>query len=69
MLKRKRMGAAELPERFDAVTAQYPLVLDFSHLEGAGMVPVRGAKEKGDIREQDQRKAYRPGHFSQTSKF
>ena len=43
------MGAAELPELFDAIRTQYRLVLNFFHLEDAGMVLVRGAKDKGDV--------------------
>lgn len=52
------VGAAELPELFDAILTQYRLVLNFFHLEDAGTVLVRGAKEKGDINEADLRKAY-----------
>ena len=47
------VGAAELPELFDAIIRQYQLVLDFFHLENAGMVLVRGAKEKGDVKRGD----------------
>lgn len=43
------VGAATLPELFDAIVVQYQLVLDFFHLENIGMVLVRGVKEKGDI--------------------
>lgn len=43
------VGAAELPELFDAIKTQYRLVLNFFHLEDAGMVLVRGAKDKGDV--------------------
>lgn len=43
------VGAATLPELFDAIKVQYQLVLDFFHLENIGMVLVRGVKEKGDI--------------------
>lgn len=43
-------GAATLPELFDAIKLQYRLILDFFHLEDAGMVLVRGVKDKGDIR-------------------
>lgn len=43
-------GAASLPEMFDAVILQYKLILDFFHIEDAGMVLVRGVKEKGDIK-------------------
>ena len=44
------VGAAELPELFDAIKLQYQLVLNFFHLEDAGMVLVRGVKGKGDIK-------------------
>lgn len=43
------VGAATLPNLFDAIILQYQLCLDFFHLEDAGMVLVRGVKEKGDI--------------------
>ncbi len=44
------VGAATLPELFDAIKLQYQLVLNFFHLEDAGMVLVRGVKDMGDIR-------------------
>lgn len=44
------VGAATLPELFDAIKLQYQLVLQFFHLEDAGMVLVRGVKEIGDIK-------------------
>lgn len=44
------VGAAELPQLFDAIKLQYQLILDFFRLEDAGMVLVRGAKDKGDVR-------------------
>lgn len=44
------VGAAELPELFDAIKLQYQLVLNFFHLEDAGMVLVRGVKDKGDVK-------------------
>lgn len=44
------VGAATLPELFDSIKMQYQLVLNFFHLEDAGMVLVRGVKDKGDIR-------------------
>lgn len=44
------VGAATLPELFDAVKLQYQLVLNFFHLEDAGMVLVRGARDKGDVK-------------------
>lgn len=43
------VGAATLPNLFDAIKMQYQLVLDFFHLENIGMVLVRGVKDKGDI--------------------
>ena len=43
------VGAESLPNLFDAIKLQYQLVLDFFHLEDAGMVLVRGVKDKGDI--------------------
>ncbi len=55
------VGAAHLPELFDAILAQYRLVLNFFHLEDAGTVLVRGAREKGDVTEEDLRKAYEFG--------
>ncbi len=45
------VGAAELPELFDAIKLQYQLILQFFHLEDAGMVLVRGVRDKGDIKE------------------
>ncbi|MBQ8134328.1 MAG: flavodoxin family protein [Clostridia bacterium] len=44
------VGAAVLPELFDSIKLQYQLVLNFFHLEDAGMVLVRGAKDKGDVK-------------------
>lgn len=44
------VGAATLPELFDAIKLQYQLVLNFFHLEDAGMVLVRGVKDMGDIK-------------------
>lgn len=44
------VGAATLPELFDPIKLQYQLVLNFFHLENAGMILVRGAKDKGDVR-------------------
>ena len=43
------VGAASLPNLFDAIKLQYQLVLDFFQLENIGLVLVRGVKEKGDI--------------------
>ena len=55
------VGAATLPELFDAIITQYRLTLNFFHLEDAGMVLVRGAREKGDVREEDLENACRFG--------
>lgn len=56
------VGAASLPELFDAIKLQYQLALNFFHLEDAGMVLVRGAKDKGDVENGDGLKeAYRLG--------
>lgn len=44
------VGAATLPELFDAIKLQYQLVLNFFHLEDAGTVLVRGVKDIGDIK-------------------
>lgn len=43
------VGAASLSSLFDAIKIQYQLILDFFHLENAGMVLVKGVKDKGDI--------------------
>ena len=47
------VGAATLPELFDSIVKQYELCLNFFKLEDAGHVLVRGAKEKGDVRNCD----------------
>lgn len=44
------VGAAALPELFDSIKVQYQLVLNYFKLEDAGMVLVRGAKDKGDVK-------------------
>lgn len=44
------VGAATLPELFDAIKMQYRLVLNYFKLEDAGTVCVRGAKDKGDVK-------------------
>lgn len=44
------VGAASLPELFDSIVAQYRLCVNFFKLEDMGKVLVRGAREKGDIR-------------------
>jgi len=45
------VGAATLPELFDAIRVQYQLVLNYFKLEDAGTVLVRGAKDKGDVKD------------------
>jgi hypothetical protein len=61
------VGAAELPELFDAVLRQYQLICSFFYLEDAGTVLVRGVKEKGDILKTDAlREAYALGASIET---
>lgn len=55
------VGAAELPELFDAILVQYQLIMNFFHLEDAGTVLVRGAREKGEVKQEDLEKAFRFG--------
>lgn len=55
------VGAATLPELFDAIITQYRLILNFFKLEDAGTVLVRGAKDKGDVRKEDLDKAFELG--------
>ncbi|MBR1389521.1 MAG: flavodoxin family protein [Prevotella sp.] len=56
------VGAATLPELFDAIKTQYRLVLNFFHLEDAGILLVRGVKDIGDIQATDAlEQAYRLG--------
>ena len=47
------VGAATLPELFDAVLTEYNLCLKFFNIEDAGKVLVRGVKDKGDINNTD----------------
>lgn len=47
------VGAATLPELFDAIKTQYRLALTFFGLEDAGQILVRGCKDKGDIEKTD----------------
>ena len=47
------VGAASLPELFDAILTEYNLSLKFFNLEDAGKVLVRGVKDKGDIQSTD----------------
>ena len=44
------VGAASLPNLFDAILAEYRLCLSFFNIEDAGTVLVRGVKDKGDIK-------------------
>ncbi len=44
------VGAATLPELFDAILTEYNLCLKFFNMEDAGKVLVRGVKDKGDIK-------------------
>ena len=44
------VGAATLPELFDAILTEYNLSLKFFGIEDAGKVLVRGVKDKGDIK-------------------
>jgi len=55
------VGAASLPELFDSIITQYRLCLNFFHVEDAGMVLVRGAKEKGGINPDALKEAYELG--------
>lgn len=55
------VGAAELPEMFDAILTQYKLTLNFFKLEDAGKVLVRGAKDKGDVTQAGLEQAYKLG--------
>ncbi len=43
------VGAATLPELFDAILAEYRLCLNFFKLEDRGTLLVRGVKEKGEV--------------------
>jgi len=47
------VGAASLPELFDAILTEYNLCLKFFNMEDAGKVLVRGVKDKGDIKNTD----------------
>ena len=47
------VGAASLPELFDAILTEYNLCLKFFNIEDAGKVLVRGVKDKGDIKNTD----------------
>lgn len=43
------VGASTLPAVFDSINVQYQLILDYFHLENAGMVLASGVKDKEDI--------------------
>jgi len=45
------VGGASLPALFDAILTQYQLCLNFFKIEDVGRVLVRGAREKGDVKE------------------
>ena len=47
------VGAASLPELFDAILTEYNLCLKFFDIEDAGQVLVRGVQDKGDINHTD----------------
>ena len=56
------IGAATLPELFDAILTEYNLCLKFFGIEDVGNVLVRGVKDKGDINNIDAlNEAYRLG--------
>lgn len=59
------VGAATLPEMFDSIKIQYQLVLNFFHLEDAGVILSRGAKEKGEVNIEDIERAYLLGEAMQ----
>ena len=57
------VGAASLPELFDAILTEYNLCLKFFNIEDAGKVLVRGVKDKGDIKNTDAlNEAYKLGY-------
>ena len=47
------VGAASLPELFNAILTEYNLCSKFFEIEDAGKVLVRGVKDKGDINNTD----------------
>ncbi len=62
------VGAASVPELFDAILTEYNLCLKFFGIEDAGSVVVKGVKEKGDINNTDALKdAYRLGQIIQNT--
>mgnify|MGYP002711095838 CR=1 FL=1 len=50
------VGAAALPELFDAIKVQYRLVLNYFKLEDAGTVFVRGAKDKRKVKQNEEKR-------------
>lgn len=44
------VGADTLPKLFDSIKMQYQLTLSYFHLQDAGMVLVRGAEKKGNVK-------------------
>ncbi len=58
------VGAASLPEMFDSIIVQYRLALSYFKLEDAGMVLVRGAKDKGDITQESLKEAFEMGRMA-----
>ena len=44
------VGAATLPELFDAILTEYNLCVKFFDIEDEGKILVRGVKDKGDIK-------------------
>lgn len=50
------VGAAVLPELFDAIKVQYRLVLNYFKLEDAGTVFVRGAKDKRKVKQNEEKR-------------
>lgn len=55
------VGAAGLPELFDSILVQYDLIKDYFKIEDIGKVLVKGAREKGEVSEEDLNKAYKLG--------
>lgn len=47
------VGADTIPNLFDSIKSQYQLTLEYFHLKDYGMVLVRGAEDKGDVRNTD----------------
>lgn len=45
------VGAATLPELFDAIKLQYQMILNFFYLESTEMVLVKGSGEIGGVQQ------------------